>query len=61
MLLKIGDCCLDVDDDGYISFSRKFCNLVEYDDNLISPAFPELHQNIVISGCAQTNEVIVKF
>ncbi|GFW47945.1 ATP-dependent DNA helicase [Trichonephila clavipes] len=46
MLLKIGDGCLEVDAEGYISQSREFCNLVENDMDLIAHVFPELQQNL---------------
>jgi ATP-dependent exoDNAse (exonuclease V), alpha subunit - helicase superfamily I member len=46
MLLKIGDGCLDVDAEGYISLSREFCNLVENDVDLIAHVFPELQENL---------------
>ncbi|XP_055910780.1 ATP-dependent DNA helicase PIF6-like [Eupeodes corollae] len=46
MLLKIGDGCLDVDAEGYISLSRELCNLVESDVDVIANVFPELQQNL---------------
>ncbi|GFU21870.1 ATP-dependent DNA helicase [Trichonephila clavipes] len=46
MLLKIGDGCLEVDAEGYISLSREFCSLVENDMDLIAHVFPELQQNL---------------
>ncbi|GBP89945.1 hypothetical protein EVAR_63739_1 [Eumeta japonica] len=46
MLLKIGDSCLDVDEEGYITFSREFCEVVENDVDLIADVFPELQQNL---------------
>ncbi|GFW58558.1 ATP-dependent DNA helicase [Trichonephila clavipes] len=46
MLLKIGVGCLEVDAEGYISLSRKFCNLVENDMDLIAHVFPKLQQNL---------------
>ncbi|GFV28801.1 ATP-dependent DNA helicase [Trichonephila clavipes] len=46
LLLKIGDGCLEVDAEGYISLSREFCNLIENDMDLIAHAFPELQQNL---------------
>ncbi|GFX94400.1 ATP-dependent DNA helicase [Trichonephila clavipes] len=46
MSLKIGDGCLEVDPEGYISLSREFCNLVENDMDLIAHVFPELQQNL---------------
>ncbi|CAH1107947.1 unnamed protein product [Psylliodes chrysocephalus] len=46
LLLKIGDGCLEVDAEGYISLSRGFCDLVENDVDLIAHVFPELQQNL---------------
>ncbi|GFW73366.1 ATP-dependent DNA helicase [Trichonephila clavipes] len=46
MLWKIGDGCLEVDDEGCISLSREFYNLVENDMDLITHVFPELQQNL---------------
>lgn len=46
ILLKIGDCSLDVDAEGYISLSGEFCNLVENYVDLIAHVFPELQQNL---------------
>ncbi|GFV14572.1 ATP-dependent DNA helicase [Trichonephila clavipes] len=61
MLLKIGDGCLEVDAEGYISLSREFCNLVENDMDLIA----ELQQNLSCDQwlcaraiLAQTNEIV---
>lgn len=62
MLLKIGDGCLDVDKEGYISLSREFCNLVENDVDLIAHVFPELQQNLSCDQwlCARAilNEIV---
>ncbi|GFX87564.1 ATP-dependent DNA helicase [Trichonephila clavipes] len=46
MLLKIGDGCLEVDAESYISLSREFCSLVENYMDLIAHVFPELQQHL---------------
>ncbi|GBP62944.1 hypothetical protein EVAR_95899_1 [Eumeta japonica] len=58
MLLKIGDGCLDVDHEGYISLSRKFYNLVENNVDLIARVFPELQQNLSSDRWLYAREIL---
>ncbi|GFY43329.1 ATP-dependent DNA helicase [Trichonephila inaurata madagascariensis] len=50
-LLKINDECLNVDDEGYISFFREFRYLLENDVNLNAQVYPGLQQ---ILNCDST-------